>query len=131
MKKRVLVLGATGLIGHQVYNYLKDTGSFDLCSFAYRKRLVPDTLIVDARDESRLIAEIAKIAPDYIVNCIGILISGSVKEPENAIFLNTYLPIVWKTLLIKIIVHLYISRLIVCSRVRKVGLIASQTPKTG
>ena len=92
MKKRVLVLGATGLIGHQVYNYLKDTGSFDLCSFAYRKRLVPDTLIVDARDESRLIAEIAKIAPDYIVNCIGILISGSVKEPENAIFLNAYLP---------------------------------------
>ena len=92
MKTRVLILGSTGLIGHQVYNHLKMAGRFDLYSFSYRQRLVPDTVIVDARDERRLLAEIANIKPDYIVNCIGILISGSARNPENAIFLNAYLP---------------------------------------
>ena len=92
VKTRVLILGATGMIGHQVYNHLKMTGSFDLHSFSFRERLVPDTVIIDARDEHHLIAKIAKIAPDYIVNCIGILISGSANNPENAIFLNAYLP---------------------------------------
>ena len=39
MKLKVLVLGSTGLIGHQIYNYLDYTGKYKLHNIAYRKKL--------------------------------------------------------------------------------------------
>ena len=92
MKSKVLVLGSTGLIGHQVFNYLYSTGQYELYNFAYRKKLQDDTVIIDARNEGDFYKAIKNISPDIIVNCIGILISGASKNPENAIFLNAYLP---------------------------------------
>lgn len=92
MKKRVLVLGSTGLIGHQVYNYLKINSCYDLSNIAYRKKLQEDTVLVDAMNENHLITTIINIKPDVIVNCMGILIDGANKNPENAIFINAYLP---------------------------------------
>ena len=92
MKKKVLVLGSTGLIGHQVFNYLKDNSDFHLSNIAYRKKLQKDTILLDARDEENFVSYIEKISPNYIVNCIGVLISQAKKDPESAIFLNTYLP---------------------------------------
>ena len=92
MKKKILVLGATGLIGHQVFNYLKLNGQYELYNFAYRKKLQDDTLILDARDEGKLLEKIRYLDPYFIVNCIGILINGANLNLENAIFLNAYLP---------------------------------------
>ena len=92
MQDRVLILGSTGLIGHQVHNYLKSNGEYELHNIAYRNKLQENTILIDARDENNLIEQIASIKPQYIVNCIGILIGGSNKDPENAIFLNTYMP---------------------------------------
>ena len=92
MKKKVLVLGATGLIGHQVFNYLQFNGQYELYNFAYRKKLQDDTVILDARDEEKYLEKIRDIGPDFIVNCIGILINGANQNPENAIFLNAYMP---------------------------------------
>lgn len=92
MQDRVLILGSTGLIGHQVHNYLKSSGGYELHNIAYRNKLQENTTLLDARDESKLIKHIVSIKPQYIVNCIGILIDGSNKDPENAIFLNAYLP---------------------------------------
>ena len=92
MKKKVLVLGATGLIGHQVFNYLKSTGQYELYNFSFRRKLQDDTIILDARNEEKYLEKIRDIAPDFIVNCVGILISGANKNPENAIFLNAYFP---------------------------------------
>ena len=92
MQDRVLILGSTGLIGHQVHNYLKSSGGYELHNIAYRNKLQKNTTLLDARDESKLIKHIVSIKPQYIVNCIGILIDGSNKDPENAIFLNAYIP---------------------------------------
>ena len=92
MQDRVLILGSTGLIGHQVYNYLKGSGLYELHNIAYRNKLQENTILLDVRDENNLIEQIVSIKPQYIVNCIGILISGSNKDPENAIFLNAYMP---------------------------------------
>ncbi len=92
MQDRVLILGSTGLIGHQIHNYLKSNGGYELHNIAYRNKLQENTILLDARDENSLIEQIASINPQYIVNCIGILISGSNKDPENAIFLNAYMP---------------------------------------
>ena len=72
LKKKVLVLGSTGLIGHQVYNYLKNNGSYDLYNISYRVKLNSDSIIQDVRDEKKLVERITKIAPDYIINCVGV-----------------------------------------------------------
>ena len=92
MKKKVLVLGSTGLIGHQVFNYLQCNGQYELYNFAYRKTLHDDTVILDARNEKKYLEKIRDVAPDFIINCVGILINGANKNPENAIFLNAYMP---------------------------------------
>lgn len=92
LKKRILVLGSTGLIGHQVFNYLQCNGQYELYNFAYRKPLQNDTVILDARNEEKYLKKIGDVAPDFIVNCVGILINGANINPENAIFLNAYMP---------------------------------------
>ena len=90
MLKRVLILGSTGLIGHQIYNYLKNDGNYELHNIAFREKIEKDTIILDARDENNLIEQIKILKPEYIINCIGILISASNKDPKSAIFLNLY-----------------------------------------
>ena len=92
MNKKVLVLGSTGLIGHQVYNYLKNNSDYELSNISYRKKLQNDTLLLDIRDEKAFLDAIEKIKPNIIINCIGILIGGANKDPENAIFINAYMP---------------------------------------
>jgi dTDP-4-dehydrorhamnose reductase len=91
-KGKVLVLGSAGLIGHQVYNFLKDSDNYDLHNISCRNKIRDDTILLNARDEQIFIDKITSIRPHYIVNCIGILINGSNADPENAIFLNSYMP---------------------------------------
>jgi dTDP-4-dehydrorhamnose reductase len=92
LKNKVLVLGSTGLIGHQVFNYLQSTAQYDLHDFAYRKKFREGSMILDARDEERFFKAIKDISPNFIVNCIGILINAARDNLENAIFLNAYMP---------------------------------------
>lgn len=92
MKKKILILGSTGLIGHQVFNYLQCNGQYELYNFAYRKIFQNDTVILDARNEEKYLEKIRDVAPDFIINCVGVLINSSNKNPENAIFLNAYMP---------------------------------------
>jgi len=92
LKKKILVLGSTGLIGHQVFNYLQLNGQYELYNFSYRTKLQDDTVLLDAREEEKYLEKIRDIAPDFIINCVGILINGANKNPENAIFLNAYMP---------------------------------------
>ena len=92
MKDKVLILGSSGLIGHQVYNYLKDSDNYELHNISYRNKIQNDTILLNARDEKNFIVKITGIRPHYIVNCIGILINGSDVDSENAIFLNSYMP---------------------------------------
>ena len=92
MKDKVLVLGSAGLIGHQVYNYLKDSDNYELHNISYQNKIQDDTVLLDARNEQVFIDKITSISPKYIVNCIRILIDGSNADPENSIFLNSYMP---------------------------------------
>ena len=92
MKDKVLILGSAGLIGHQTYNYLKESDNYELHNISCRNKIQDDTILLDARDENFFIDKIVSIKPKYIVNCVGILINGSNENPENAIFLNSYLP---------------------------------------
>jgi dTDP-4-dehydrorhamnose reductase len=92
MKLKVLVLGSTGLIGHQVFNYLVKTDKYELYNITYRKKLNNETILCDVRNQDEFIAIVKSISPDVIINSIGILIQGANVDPENAIFINAYFP---------------------------------------
>ena len=92
MKQKVIILGSGGLIGHQVFNYLNDTGNYELHNISQSYKVSSETVLIDARDEKKLFDSITSISPNYIINCIGILINGSEADPENAIYLNSYMP---------------------------------------
>jgi len=92
LNKKILILGSSGLIGHQVYNYLRDNGNYELYNISCKNAIQNDTILIDARSEQSFIEKIENIRPQYIVNCIGILINGSNSDPENAIFINSYMP---------------------------------------
>ena len=91
MKKKVVVLGSTGLIGHQVYAYLKKKNKFELFNIS-KTKLNSDTIVLDATNYLKLEKEIISIKPHYIVNCIGILIEKSEQYPDIATKLNSKLP---------------------------------------
>lgn len=92
MNKKVLILGSSGLIGHQVHNYLMINSDYQLTNISHTRKINSETILLNARNEIQIADEIHRIRPNFIINCIGVLITESKKNPENAIFLNSYLP---------------------------------------
>jgi dTDP-4-dehydrorhamnose reductase len=92
MNPKVLVLGSTGMLGHQLCNYLMSNSEFTLFDVAKSVKFRSETTLIDVTDEKKIRTYIERTNPDYIVNCIGVLIGGSNKSIENAILLNSYLP---------------------------------------
>ena len=91
LKKKVLVLGSTGMLGHQVANYLQNFDKLIVEDISYKSKLRESTVVVDAMDKDALEMAIVASKPDFIVNCIGVLIKGS-RDEGRAIYLNSYLP---------------------------------------
>ena len=92
MKLKVLVLGSTGMIGHQVYKFIELLEKYELFNISYRKKLNEETILCDVRNQDEFIDQVKSISPDVIINCIGVLIEGANLDPENAIFINAYFP---------------------------------------
>lgn len=90
-KKKILILGGTGMAGHMLYFYLRDLGKYNIKNVCYRNKLTSDSFLVDIKDCAKVEDLIFKESPDYIINCIGILIKGSA-DIENAVFVNAYFP---------------------------------------
>ncbi len=92
MKKKILILGSTGLIGHQIHYLLSNDSKYEIFDIAYRNKLHAGTLLLDIMDEKILNSEIKRIKPDYVINCVGTLIKESASDPELAIYTNSVLP---------------------------------------
>jgi len=89
--KKILILGSTGMLGHQVVSYFLQFSNYEVIDIAFRNKLRPETIILNVTNKNLLEKTILSIEPDFIVNCIGILIKGS-SNLENAIYINSYLP---------------------------------------
>lgn len=92
IKPKVLVIGATGMLGHVVYKYLKQQDKFEMFNSVYRTKLTEDSILCDLREEQQLISLFDKVKPDIVINCVGALVQESKKRPSNAIYLNALLP---------------------------------------
>ena len=91
-KKKLLLLGATGMAGHVAYYYLNETGKYEITNVVYRHKLTNGSILLDITDKSATEILIRDIKPDIILNCVGILIKGSQLYPDNAIYINAYFP---------------------------------------
>lgn len=92
MKKRVLVLGSTGMLGHQVVNYFLQFNKYEIIDISFRNKFRKETIVLDVTSQDLLSGTIVEINPDYIINCIGVLIGGANNDMANAIYINAYLP---------------------------------------
>jgi dTDP-4-dehydrorhamnose reductase len=90
--KKILVLGAAGMAGHVIYYYFRSLNRFQLCTVCFRNKIVEDSIILDVYNIEKLIAILKNITPDYVINCVGVLIKGSKISRENAIYINAYFP---------------------------------------
>jgi len=86
---RVLVLGADGMVGHVARIYLSGRGH-EVQAVARSES--PDWSYLDVENESAIFAHIAKIRPEIVLNCVGLLIRESEDDPERAIRLNALMP---------------------------------------
>ena len=91
LNKKILILGSTGLIGHQIYTYLNKNNEYILFNLS-KSKLNEETIICDVLNYKNLEKVILEIMPDFIINCIGILIQESELKPDIAIELNAKLP---------------------------------------
>ena len=86
---RVLVLGAGGMLGHMCRIYLSEVGH-EVRAIA--RSCSDDWDSLDVADNNKLFSYIDATKPEFIINCVGVLIKESEKDPERAIRINALLP---------------------------------------
>lgn len=91
--KRILILGSSGLIGHQIYNFLSKKKNYKVFGLSKKNKVSQDSYLIDALNTNNLSEIISKIKPEIIVNAIGLLISESDANPQLAYKLNAELPL--------------------------------------
>ena len=103
-KKRILILGGTGMLGNLLLRYLSSSPEYDVYatarSLAGLEKHFPEDLFVqfrpdtvDANNFDSIIRALASIRPDVVINCIGIIkqLPGA-SDPLTAITINALLP---------------------------------------
>ena len=76
------------MAGHVAYTYLNEIGKYDIATVCHSRKIEPNSYELDIYDTERLNEIIQVEKPDAVINCIGILIKGSKKNPANAIYIN-------------------------------------------
>ena len=92
MMKKVLILGSTGMLGHQVFFNLEKSNEFEVYDLSFKNKFREETIICDITEFTKLEGIINELKPDILINCIGILIKGSNQNPKNSILINAYFP---------------------------------------
>jgi len=103
-KKRILILGGTGMLGHTLLRYFSASPDYDVYATArtpagLEKHFSQDLLDrfspdgVDVNYFESIISALASVQPDVVINCIGIIKQlPSASDPLTAITVNALLP---------------------------------------
>lgn len=102
-RKKVLILGATGMLGHVLFKELTNRTELDVYGTARYMGGIewafgPDALKkirlgVDAENFDTIIRATASVQPDIVINCIGLIKQAPLaKDPLSAITVNAQLP---------------------------------------
>lgn len=90
-KKKVVVLGSQGMAGHIMAEVLDETGNYEVFGIARQAGKYVNK-VLDVTNFESLEAYLKSIDPDYVINCVGALVSQSKDDLPSAILLNSYLP---------------------------------------
>lgn len=90
-KKKILIMGSTGMAGHVISLYLLERG-FDITTFSRQRFRYCKNINGNALEESFIKSMLLDMQYDVVINCIGVLNQDCDKEPSKAIYLNSYLP---------------------------------------
>jgi dTDP-4-dehydrorhamnose reductase len=92
VRKKILILGGVGMLGHVLFKKLNDLNLYEVYDITRNKENRPNNFKRDVTSFNSLFEIIKQINPDYIINCVGVLIKGSLSDPSNAILINAVLP---------------------------------------
>lgn len=92
MKKKIIILGANGMAGHVIYDYLSGKDTYDLIACVRQSTARINECVLDVTSISDVTKMILSEKPDVVVNAVGVLIKGSKSDSANAIFINSFLP---------------------------------------
>ena len=99
---KILVLGASGMLGNAMFRFLAENRQFDvtgtLRSTAMR-RYFPESLHdrlktgIDVLSQDQLVSLFDDVCPEVVINCIGLVKQlGSASDPLSALPVNSLLP---------------------------------------
>jgi dTDP-4-dehydrorhamnose reductase len=88
---RILVLGSTGMAGHTISIYLKESGH-DVTGFSRRRNEYCNNIIGDITNFPFLKKVLMEGNYDAVINAIGILNENAEENKSLAVLLNAYLP---------------------------------------
>lgn len=99
-KKKILILGATGMLGHMLMMHLIKNKKIEVYGTARQLKLIKNfkkfnfkLIKLDVSNFSNLERCIKRIKPDYIINCVGIIKQKITSRMKKKIYLiNTILP---------------------------------------
>lgn len=102
MKQKVLILGATGMLGHtlitqlskkddlNVFATVRAHGCLEGISEPLREKIIAN---VDADKPDSILKALAEVKPDVVINCIGIIKQlEAAKDPLASITINALFP---------------------------------------
>jgi dTDP-4-dehydrorhamnose reductase len=91
--KKIVILGASGMLGNMVYSYLSDIAeerNYKVVGSARDKKFMPDGGFLFNPTDPHTWANIPLAA--YYINCIGVIKPYSTKDIKNTIVLNSLYP---------------------------------------
>jgi len=93
LKKRVLILGSSGMLGHVINLHLRSLPQyFDVTDISRNNHLISPNIKLDVTDFNKLEEIYFNLRPDIVINCVGILNINAEKNPLSSILINSYLP---------------------------------------
>jgi dTDP-4-dehydrorhamnose reductase len=90
--KKILILGASGMAGHVIYSHLIDTNKYKILGTTNSNDFDFKCVKVNVFSNDELNEVLDTFRPDFVINCIGMLITGSKDFPDKTIYLNSYFP---------------------------------------
>jgi dTDP-4-dehydrorhamnose reductase len=91
-KKKVLVLGSSGMAGHVMSLHLLNTGKYEVTDISHHIKLRSETVLMDVSNFDLLGNYLDSGNFDFVVNCVGLLTHFAEENKDKAILLNGYLP---------------------------------------
>ena len=80
------------MLGHVLLNKLNESKAFEVYDITRNKEERINNFDCNVTNFNSLFEIIKEIKPKYIINCIGVLIKGSIQDPSNTILINSLLP---------------------------------------